>query len=107
MAAPDLDPQYQSIQDPQQASEMFAALLASIQAMMPQQVKDVYGYIEGETITEDTMFEGTPVTLEYESDPTPITAEDIFDVVGGLSEGARKTFAMDMFLNAPGSRVCV
>jgi hypothetical protein len=78
-------------------------LLAVFQAMMPQQVKDVYGYIEGETITEDTIFEGTPVTLEYEGDPIPITAKDIFAVIGGLSEEARKTFAMDMFLNAPGS----
>lgn len=106
--APDLGPTFPSANDPNEASEVLATILAGIQAMMPQEVGDVYGYTETpETILEQTgTFQDQPI-LEYtptgEMIQTPITAEDIFDVVGGLSEEARKTFAMDMFLNAPGA----
>ena len=105
--APDLGPTFPSANDPNEASEVLATILAGIQAMMPQQVGDVYGYTETpEYEVGSSEFEGQPIQTMVptgEMTQTPITAEDIFDVVGGLSEEARKTFAMDMFLNAPGA----
>ena len=108
--APDLGPPpaFPSVNDQFEADTSFGEMLAYFQAMMPEQVQDVYGYDERATdpirISE---FEGVPFFEPmYVAGPVeqvPVTYEDISEIVSELPEHARKTFAMDMFLNSPGS----
>ena len=52
----------------QQAEDLFETVLATIQAVMPQSVDNVYGYTEAPAVTPATtttrFFQGQPIEIE-------------------------------------------
>ena len=73
---------------------------AEASAMYNSSSSPALGFEESDLITEETIFEGFPVTLEY-TEQIPITAEDVRSAIGGLEEQERKAIAYEMFLGVP------
>ena len=82
------------------------SLLATIQALMPQEVDNIYGYIKTPETTEAVdEFEGMPLDIpEIETGEmvlTPITGEMISELLSGYDDQTRKEIAYDMFRFVP------
>lgn len=82
------------------------SLLATIQALMPQEVDNIYGYTKTPETTEAVdEFEGMPLDIpEMETGEmvlTPITGAMISELLSGYDEQTRKEMAHDMFRFVP------
>ena len=95
----------------QQETDLAETILATIQAVMPQSVDNVYGYTEAPAVTPATtttrFFQGQPIEIEVpafetgEIELTPITDDMISELLGGYDEQTRKEIAYDMFRFVP------
>lgn len=82
------------------------SLLATIQALMPQEVDNIYGYTKTPETTEAVdEFEGMPLDIpEMETGEmvlTPITGDMISELLSGYDDQTRKEIAYDMFRLVP------
>ena len=82
------------------------SLLATIQALMPQEVDNIFGYTKTPETTEAVdEFEGMPLDIpEIETGEmtlTPITGDMISELLSGYDDQTRKEIAYDMFRFVP------
>lgn len=82
------------------------SLLATIQALMPQEVDNIYGYTKTPKTTEAVdEFEGMPLGIPEmetgEMELTPITGAMVSELLSGYDEQTRKEMAYDMFRFVP------
>tara|TARA_R100001463_G_scaffold62708_5_gene115651 strand:+ start:1123 stop:1914 length:792 start_codon:yes stop_codon:yes gene_type:complete len=82
------------------------SLLATIQALMPQEVDNIYGYTKTPKTTEAVdEFEGMPLGIPEmetgEMELTPITGAMVSELLSGYDEQTRKEMAHDMFRFVP------